>query len=57
MEIELWRVYHGDYVPMNFQIFISFSILAKFIVTIMADQISNKKIAENSTEVSLENYL
>ena len=40
---------------MNFQIFISFYILVKFIVTIMIpDKISNKNIAENSTDVSLK---
>ena len=40
---------------MNFQIFMSFYILVKFIVTIMIlNMISNKNIAENSTEVSLK---
>ena len=40
---------------MNLQIFISFYILVKFIVTIMIpDKISNKNIAENPTEVSLK---
>ena len=39
---------------MKFQIFIAFYILVKFIVTMMADKISNKKIVENFTEVSLK---
>ena len=40
---------------MNFQMFISFYILVRFIVTIMTpDKISNKNMAENSTEVSLK---
>ena len=37
-----------------FQIFKSFNILATVIVTIMADKINKKNIAENSTEVSLK---
>ena len=37
-----------------FQIFKSFSILTIVIVTIMADKINKKNIAENSTEVSLK---
>ena len=40
---------------MKFQIFISFYILVKFVVTSMIpDKISNKNIAENSTEVGLK---
>ena len=40
---------------MNFQIFISFYILVKFIVAIkIPDKISKKNIAKNSTEVSLK---
>ena len=39
---------------MNFQIFISFYSLVKFTVNIRADKISNKYLAENSTEVSRE---
>ena len=39
---------------MNFQIILSFYILVTFIITIMADKISNKNIAEHSTEVSLK---
>ena len=39
---------------MNVLIFISFYVLVKFIVTLMmSDKISNKNIAENSTEVTL----
>ena len=39
---------------MNFQILKSFYSLVKFIVNIRADKVSNKNIAENSTEVSLK---
>ena len=40
---------------MNFQIFINFYILVKFIVTILIpDKVSHKNIAENSSEVSLK---
>ena len=37
-----------------FQIFKSFNILTTVIVTIMADKINKKNIAENSNEVSLK---
>ena len=48
------KVYFTFEFMLTFQVFISFYILVIVIVTIMADKINNKNIANNSTEFSLK---